>query len=85
MRIIRVWVTATAMIFMVSIGWWTTQPVILSVGYAIANMITSASGLNVKTAVEYACYAWGPLLIIFILLWAVYSSQQRDIESELYG
>lgn len=85
MRIVLVWVVAITLIFMVSLGWWVSQPVVIGVSRGINSSITDNRGRLAATAVEYVSYAWGPVLILFILLWAVVSSQRRDVESEIYG
>ena len=85
MRILFVWVIAFALIFMVSIGWYSTLPVVIGVSRALnASYYEDANARNIATAVEYAGFAWGGLFIIFILLWAIISSSKRDVESQLY-
>jgi len=85
-RIIVVWITAIILLFTISVSWWATLPAIMGVGYALNDSITHPTGRSVATGVQYAGIAWGPLLCIFILLWAIISSQKRDIESEyMYG
>jgi len=85
MRIVLVWVVAITLIFMVSLGWWVSQPVVIGVSRSINSSVTDDRGRLAATAVEYSSYAWGPVLICFVLLWAVVSSQRRDVESEIYG
>lgn len=85
MRIVRVLVTGTILIFMVSVGWWISQPVVIGFSRAINASITEAGGRTAMTAIEYTSYAWGPVLIIFIVLWMITSAGKRDVESELYG
>lgn len=85
MRIVRVWVVAIILVFSVSLSWYVSQPIVLGVSRGIGSSITSSQGKLVATGVEYVSYAWGPLLIIFVLLWAIISSQKYDRESEIYG
>lgn len=86
MRILLVWVTAIALIFMVSLGWYVSLPAVIGISRALNNTYyDNPNGRNVATAVEYASFAWGPVINLFILLWAVISSQKRDVESEVYG
>ena len=86
MRIVWVWITASFLIFTISISWYVSQPVVIGMSRAInATIYDNPNARNVATAVEYVSYAWGPVLIIFLLAWAVISSQKRDIESEIYG
>lgn len=86
MRILIVWLAAISMIFMVSLGWWTTLPVVIGMSRALnSSYYGNANARSIATGVEYLSYAWGPIFILFILLWAVISSSKRDIESEVYG
>lgn len=85
MRIVLVWIVAITLIFSISLSWYVSQPIILGVSRSINSSVTTSQGRNVVTAIEYVSYAWGPILIVFVLLWAVVSSQHRDVESEIYG
>lgn len=86
MRIVMVWIVATTLIFMVSVGWYISLPVVVGVARAINSTVgNNSNARNIVTAVEYAGYIWGPLLIVFLLLWATINSQRRDVESEIYG
>jgi len=85
MRIVMVWIVAVILIFTFSLGWWVSVPVVIGVSHALNSTITAPQGRSIATAVEYVAYAWGPILICFILLWAVISSQRRDIDSVVYG
>jgi len=85
MRIVRVLVVGSILIFMVSLGWYISQPVVIGFSRGINASVTDAGGRNVMTAIEYTSYAWGPVLILFILLWIISSAAKRDVESELYG
>lgn len=85
MRIVRVWIFATFLIFTVSIGWWISQPVVFGIARGLNSTITNQNGRNAMLAVEYGSIAWGPVMIIFILLWAIISSSKRDVESVVYG
>jgi len=86
MRILRVWILASIIIFSVSLGWYISQPVVIGFSRTLNSTIASnPHAANSAKAIEYASIAWGPLLIIFVLLWAIVSSQQRDVESVIYG
>jgi len=86
MRIVIVWIVTSILIFTVSVSWWVSQPVVIGVSRGInATIYSNPNARNVATAIEYVSYAWGPLLIIFLLAWAIINSQKRDIESEIYG
>lgn len=83
MRLFFVWLTASILIFSISLGWYVSLPVVLGVSRNLN--FTNPTGQNIATAVEYSSYAWGPLFCAFIFLWAVISSAKRDVESEVYG
>jgi len=85
MRIIVVWMTAIFLIFVISLGWYVTLPTVIGVSYALNSTLTHSTGRSISAGIQYVAYAWGPLLCIFILLWAIISSQKRDVESEVYG
>ena len=86
MRIVRVWISAFAFMFAITVSWWLTLPVIVSV----ADAIEAAAPADVPEVtllidtVSYAASLWGPLLDLFILIWAFTESQRRDVESEIY-
>ena len=83
MRIVVVLIYGISMLFLVSIGWYASLPIILG----IANSLSFGTGVtySLSLGIRYASYAWGPALILFILLWMVISAQARDVESEMYG
>ena len=85
MRIVFVWLSAFTLLFMISVGWWVSLPVVIGVSQGLRPQITNPNGLLIATAIEYVSYIWGPLFDVFILLWAVLNSQRRDVESEVYG
>lgn len=85
MRIVFVWVTAILIIFTVGVSWYVTLPVVLGVSLALnATYSEDANARNVATAVGYVSYAWGPVLIGFVLLWALVSTSRFDAQSEVY-
>jgi len=70
---------------MVSIGWYSTMPVVLGMSRSLnATYYADANARNIAIAVEYATYAWGPIFILFIILWALVSSSKKDVESQYY-
>ena len=85
MRIVFVWLTAFTLLFAVSMGWYVSLPVVLSMSNGLKPQITEARGLTLAVAVEYVSYVWGPLCDVFIVLWAILNSQKRDVESEAYS
>jgi len=87
MRIVMVWIVAITLIFIISVGWYVSQPVIIGVSRAINASIvgTETNARNTITIIEFVSFIWGPVFILFILLWAFVSSARRDVESEVYG
>lgn len=86
MRIVVVWITAFILLFVFTVSWYATVPAVIGVSRGLSDSYSeNPNAANIGTAVEYVGYAWGPLLDIFILVWAVISSQKRDVESEIYG
>lgn len=86
MRIVMVWITAFSLLFIITLGWYVTLPVIIGVSRNLnATTSDNPNVANISTAIEYAAYAWGPIMMLFIVLWAIISSQKRDVESEVHG
>ena len=83
MRIVAVWFVAVVLIFTVALGWWLSMPIVFGISRSLN--VTSPEGQNAVLAVEYGNIAWGPVMIIFILLWALISSSKYDRESVIYG
>lgn len=85
MKIVRVLVTASILIFVVTVTWYVSQPAVVGVARIVGDLITDQTGLNITAMIEYVSYAWGPLLDGFILLWAAISASERDVGSTIYG
>jgi len=85
MRIIKVWIAAFTLMFIFTIAWYVSLPTVLGMATGLEGSITNPAATNVVAAIKYACYVWGPILDIFLVLWAIISSQTRDVESEIYG
>ena len=80
-----VWIVAITIIFIVSIGWYVSQPVVMGVASAMNSSTTNPQARTVAVGVQYVSFAWGPVLILFVLLWAVISSSKHDVESTVWG
>lgn len=86
MRMVAVWVLTILICLMVGISWYATLPAVLGISHALnSTYYGDANARNIATAVEYASFAWGPVLICFVLLWATVSSSRYDQESVYYG
>jgi len=85
MRIVRVLIIGSILLFVSTIGWYISQPVIFGLTRGLNSTISAdANAVNVATAIEYASIAWGPLMTLFIVVWMVASASKRDVESVLY-
>ncbi|MHA2219479.1 MAG: hypothetical protein ACXACY_26515 [Candidatus Hodarchaeales archaeon] len=84
MRILFVWLTALILCSTITIGWYIGLTVITGVASAIIGDVGSGQGLALLTLVEYVAIGWAPVFDFFIIIWAIISSQARDVESEIY-
>lgn len=92
MRPLFTWIVALVLMSVVTFSWYVTQPLVYAV---ISNSSTVFQGLGPSnssstrinqtyTLLQYINLLWGPIMDIFVLLWAVISSQRVDVESEYY-
>ena len=84
MRILMVWLTAIALCFAITVGWYISQDLVLSLSTAMLGDITG-EGLNLLNLIQFLTIIWGPLFDILVLIWAIASSQARDPNSVIYG
>ena len=84
MRIIFVLITGILLMGVVTVAWYISQPIVLSLCAGFFGEITG-EGLNIMHLVQFANIVWGPVFDAIILLWMVASAQARDIESEVYS
>jgi len=83
---VAVWVLAICICLLIGVGWYATLPVVLGISNALnSTYYGDANARNVAVAVEYASFAWGPVFICFVILWAVVASSRQDQESVYYG
>lgn len=92
MRIIFTWILAILLITVCTIAFYITQPM----GYmaiTMSNTVYQATGPSVVNSARMTSTGtilllfndlWCPVLDIVFLLWALISSAQRDVESEMY-
>lgn len=86
MRILRVIIIGSILLFISTLGWYISQPVVIGLARGINSTVyANANARNAVSAVEYASFAWGPLMTLFVLLWMIYSAAKRDVESQIYG
>jgi hypothetical protein len=80
-----VWITCIVLCSTITISWYIGLTLISSLGMVIAGQLGSGQDLQVAQLVQYVSIAWGPLFDIIVVIWAIVSSQARDIQSEMYG
>lgn len=86
MRILRVIVIGCILLFITTVGWYISQPVVIGFARAVnATVYSNPNARGAVTAIEYASFAWGPIMTLFVVLWIIYSASQRDVESQIYG
>lgn len=85
MRILWVWVVAIILMSSVSFGWYVSLPVVFGISEGLAGVGLSGTAQGIVTVIQYVTIWWGPIMILFILLWALISSQRVDPTSERYG
>jgi len=82
MRILSIWITALILMVAISLGWYISLPVVFGMTGGIGQLSLSSPANNIRVLAQYVTVWWGPLLILFILLWAIISSQKVDPTSE---
>lgn len=86
MRILRVLIIGSILLFISTLGWYVSQPVVIGLARGINSTVYgNANAVNAVSAVEYASFAWGPLMTLFVLLWMIYSASKKDVGSIVYG
>ena len=80
MRVLWVWFTAIVSVFVVTLGWYISNGVIITIAYQAAGDL-SAQGFGLLTLLEYVNAWWGPVFDVIIILWAIINSQEIDPNS----
>ena len=84
MRVLWVWFTALTSIFIITVGWYIGNGVVMTIAYQAAGDLTGKA-FSLLTLLEYVAAWWGPLLDIIVLLWAIINSQEIDPSGYRYG
>lgn len=84
MRILFVWLTCISMCGIITIGWYLSQTIVISIANSMLGGV-SGQGLSLLTTIEYVNSWWGPIFDVVVVLWAIMSSQASDVESQVYG
>jgi hypothetical protein len=84
LRMVFVVVTGLALIFVITVSWYTTLAIVTGL---LSVFFTGLSGdaQTVATLTNYAAIVWGPIFDFLIVMWMIGSAQARDVESEMYG
>lgn len=84
MRMLFVIITGLTLIFFITVSWYFSQAMVVSISVAIMASLSSdaASVLNLA---QFCSIVWGPAFDIIIIIWMIASAQVRDAESEIYG
>lgn len=86
MRILMVWIVALVLMATITIGWYISNTVVNQIASGNMDLIgTSGKGFSLLKLIEYVNIAWGPILDLLVLLWAISSSAARDVTSEIYA
>lgn len=80
MRVLFVWVTAIISLFVITLGWYIGNGIVVTIAHEALSDATG-SALSILTLLEYVAAWWGPVLDVIILLWAIYNSQEIDPNS----
>jgi hypothetical protein len=77
MRIVYVWLTAIAVCFVLTVGWYVCNDVVTAIVQGSMGDL-AGKALSLTSLVEYVAIAWGPILDIIVIIWAIVSSQATD-------
>ena len=84
MRVLFVWFTAIVSVFVVTLGWYIANSVMVSISSQALTDLTG-SGLSTLILLQYVSAWWGPIFDVVIILWAIINSQEVDPNSRIYG
>ena len=84
MRVLMVWFTAIVAVFIISISWYISNGVVITIASQTMGDLTTQA-FSVLTLLEYTAAWWGPLFDIIVILWAIINSQEIDPNSRIYG
>jgi hypothetical protein len=85
MRMIFVIITGLTLMLTITVAWYVSQTIVLSICEAFIGEIGTGEGYNIMSLVQFCNIIWGPLFDGIILFWMIASAQARDVESDIYG
>lgn len=82
-----VWIVGLALLSMVTISWYVTQPIIYSLTEGTEPILedlgeNSTQSVHTFNFIRFFGTVWGPIFDGVIILWMLVSSSRRDIESD---
>lgn len=84
MRVLFVWVTAIIVLFIVTVGWYISSQVVVTIASQAMTGLTGRA-FSLLTLVEYVAAWWGPILDVVVLIWAILNSQEIDPNSRAFA
>jgi hypothetical protein len=84
MRVLNVWFTAIVCVFIITMGWYICNGVVMTIAYQTMGDLTTQA-FSLLTLLEYVAAWWGPLFDVIVILWAIINSQEVDPNSRIYG
>jgi hypothetical protein len=85
MRMLFVILTGIILLFTITMGWYISQTLVVSIATAMMPQLTStAEGSSLLSLLEFCNIVWGPVFDFLVVLWMIASAQARDVESEIY-
>lgn len=84
MRVLWVWFTAIIGVFIITIGWYIGNAVVITIAHQATSGFTGSAASTVGL-LEFVAAWWGPILDIIVILWAIINSQEIDPTSRIYG
>lgn len=77
MRVLNVWVTAVIVIAILTICWYVSMDIVVTITHAALSDVTGQA-LSITVLINYVAAWWGPIFDVFVLLWAIINSQEVD-------
>lgn len=84
MKPLFVWITVAILLFVESMSWYLTVPIVLAMTEGTRNMTNGTQAGNIVTIIEVIAFIWGPIMMLFTILWGFVVAGTRDVESEMY-
>jgi len=83
MRVLFVWFTAIVCLFIITIGWYICNGIVMTIAYQAMGDLTGQA-FSALTLVEFVAAWWGPIFDFIVILWAILNSQEIDPMSRIF-